>query len=1323
MPTMKEEVHGVHPPAIDDRSHLSGLHHADFGVEGCPPVHSASSSKAKQDDPPLGLRRFFRTTDLEREPKVPLIIPIQDSMSRTTTPPMQNLNFLPRSTPPPLHQSFPLRSTTPIRTSTPPQLQQAAGNTGLEKSPLSSVHYPSFVDPSELGSSSRAETWTHKPYGDQDQVNDFDKKRLMRTNSPPSALDEGHDGTMEDVKDRLAEEGTVQQNINPRLTPGAPLSYASNQSTFDCYDESRTLGALGSSRFPEFMKHHQTWRLTPGATLDHHAAVSESDEGRVASALRKTPGACMVRHLDDPRALAKDRPPSSQDGLDEQPFRTLAARTPLCAPRVGDKVQRRTPSNEEEWRDLRLSPPDGMAAMRFWPTPDLVMGANAPTPPAQKDRQSDVTVSPSSQQLVVRSYRKSDTDEAFHCPLPHAPRSTLSTPPHMKLGGAAPLQTDEGGSSELVFGMSSIMARPPVKGGSMTSMLRCNPLIAQSPQLAGQPSRAVPPDVVPHKEKDYGVPPSVLQAIRDVEMSGEGGEGEEDEQVRAALKEYGNTVRGIESLDLDEAMALVTSALPKYDTLPARPAVWSRVCFDASEALRRANRHDEAYLWMLACAGLRPRVPQCWVELSKMEEEFGNPTLARAFLYRGLKLCKAVEARTQLMTRLLRHMETHFTSHEALRLLAPLMQCLRTSKLERSFKILLEVGGLLSKHGEDLRAKRIFSFLRNNITKQGAVYLEAAKMEVKLGRSRSALELVKSGVESNPRYGPIVFLGLRLIERIAWEEALSELFLRVPPPMSVIPRQAYVQPHAMMTPHGWNGMWRGWHSLPHPAACYGNPPGLLTVKQTTQKNRHATSAKVFSAIPHQCTVPTLQRCISKISDFTASCAATISKDLLWKTSFETAMAAERMGNWDGARMHLAKAAKNCPPAFLWKVWLAGARVEVSSGMQRTKAISALLTKALQCAPTTPKFRTVVHLEVARLKEYYGDVDKARECLLAAQQKYSDWRLHAELLNVELRASEGKPINKTIIDRATTAHPSVGRIWALCLQLYGGHHKVQVEKMLRKALQNVPKAGEVWCEGARLHMNPLSKHFDLEKSAVYLNYAIRFTPQYGDSFIEMVKLKLLTEGVQGGWDTTPGWSHRLHKTDWYVKLLDQVALCDPNFGILWHYCKLTPALSAPQVLQVATTMVWTELAIFAPTYQNALVHMARKAPTTAATATAAATSSSVTGGKAPSPDGIATMSPLAELITLWPAEGCDHPPSPPGGEKKEGEKGEEAPQPAEGGKGKGLGSVVKASKEEYRTTPYLFLTALPSLNYLQRHVQHLPPSLKLRIIHSYEQLPS
>ena len=47
-----------------------------------------------------------------------------------------------------------------------------------------------------------------------------------------------------------------------------------------------------------------------------------------------------------------------------------------------------------------------------------------------------------------------------------------------------------------------------------------------------------------------------------------------------------------------------------------------------------------------------------------------------------------------------------------------------------------------------------------------------------------------------------------------------------------------------------------------------------------------------------------------------------------------------------------------------------------------------------------------------------------------------------------------------------------------------------------------KSGEVWCEGARIFLNPTSSSFSIKNARIALNYAVFFTPQYGDSYIEV-----------------------------------------------------------------------------------------------------------------------------------------------------------------------------------------------------------------------------
>ena len=68
-------------------------------------------------------------------------------------------------------------------------------------------------------------------------------------------------------------------------------------------------------------------------------------------------------------------------------------------------------------------------------------------------------------------------------------------------------------------------------------------------------------------------------------------------------------------------------------------------------------------------------------------------------------------------------------------------------------------------------------------------------------------------------------------------------------------------------------------------------------------------------------------------------------------------------------------------------------------------------------------------------------------------------------------------------------------------------------VLVRAIQEVPKSGEVWCEGARCHMNPLQlSSFDLSNAQKFLSFAVQFTPQYGDTFIEYLRLEMIIQVI-------------------------------------------------------------------------------------------------------------------------------------------------------------------------------------------------------------------
>jgi len=142
----------------------------------------------------------------------------------------------------------------------------------------------------------------------------------------------------------------------------------------------------------------------------------------------------------------------------------------------------------------------------------------------------------------------------------------------------------------------------------------------------------------------------------------------------------------------------------------------------------------------------------------------------------------------------------------------------------------------------------------------------------------------------------------------------------------------------------------------------------------------------------------------------------------------------------------------------------------------------------------------------------------------------EWKPVLELVMLEARAGHVHQAAE-LAQRALEIHPGTGRLWAvyvqLCHRLDGlrfsascvGEGRKDEPAVLSKhdallrALRDVPKSGEVWAEGARCRLNPMHvASFDLGGSQKFLGFAAQFTPQYGDTFLEMLRVELLVQVV-------------------------------------------------------------------------------------------------------------------------------------------------------------------------------------------------------------------
>lgn len=294
----------------------------------------------------------------------------------------------------------------------------------------------------------------------------------------------------------------------------------------------------------------------------------------------------------------------------------------------------------------------------------------------------------------------------------------------------------------------------------------------------------------------------------------------------------------------------------------------------------------------------------------------------------------------------------------------------------------------------------------------------------------------------------------------------------------------------------------------------------------------------------------------------------ISKELIWKVYFEAAQIEERKGLFDKARLDFVQSVRHCPRNLKWKVWLGGARMELRAA--RIYEARLLLNRAMEEVPQ--KTRAMVLLECARLEEFAGNLDRSREILSRARHETCyEWKVFLESVLLEIRCRDiTSAIRKA--QAALEVHSGTGRLWAVLIQLKQHEGQEEQLQIFKQAYQEVPKSGEVWCEGARIHLDPSSPFFCLSTARRYLEFAIKFTPQYGDSFVELLRLEILEKGVD------------------YVAedLMKKCVNADPNYGAMWFRCKESVLDTALEVLIRAQSIVLEEIYQHRALYQRAIL---------------------------------------------------------------------------------------------------------------------------------------
>jgi tetratricopeptide (TPR) repeat protein len=378
------------------------------------------------------------------------------------------------------------------------------------------------------------------------------------------------------------------------------------------------------------------------------------------------------------------------------------------------------------------------------------------------------------------------------------------------------------------------------------------------------------------------------------------------------------------------------------------------------------------------------------------------------------------------------------------------------------------------KHEEKMgnlgRARELLARLKHvGIEKVWRTVLEGALLEARAGNDVMARRVLKYLMHHVPWYGPLYLEAYRLEKDLGRSK---EALVVVERGLAAIPRYGPL----------WFGAFRLCEAMDHGAQAYHLPQSMAMIDRATDS---------------------------------------ISKELIWKVHLEAAQMLERTSveyldestdpTFDHimgvCRQRFAMTILTCPPNLRWKVWLASGRMEVAAG--KSDVARSLFLRAHQAVPD--KGRAVALLECARLEEFVGDTTLASAILCKSRTvSGSDWKVWLESVLLEIHEGNYSRAIE-LAQLALQTHSGTGRLWASLVQLrhFDGGEAAQFIA-LTKALNAVPKSGEVWCEGARIHLNPFSHTFDVDRARRHLFFATKFTPQYGDGFLETLRLELLDQ---------------------------------------------------------------------------------------------------------------------------------------------------------------------------------------------------------------------
>eukprot|EP00607_Mallomonas_marina_P009137 CAMPEP_0182422658 /NCGR_PEP_ID=MMETSP1167-20130531/8401_1 /TAXON_ID=2988 /ORGANISM="Mallomonas Sp, Strain CCMP3275" /LENGTH=1499 /DNA_ID=CAMNT_0024600895 /DNA_START=12 /DNA_END=4508 /DNA_ORIENTATION=+ len=680
-----------------------------------------------------------------------------------------------------------------------------------------------------------------------------------------------------------------------------------------------------------------------------------------------------------------------------------------------------------------------------------------------------------------------------------------------------------------------------------------------------------------------------------------------------------------------------------------------RVLLELADLTKRNNEFKNARKLYQAVSDRQPHASQVWLEWSKMEDELGNIESSLIILRRGLRQCTFNEA---LLTKAIKQQERLHNLREAREMLS----VLKHEPIDRAWRAVLEGTLLEARAGEIATARKFLKYLISHVPWYGPIYFEAFRLEEKSENWYAAIDVVRKGLDEIPRYGPLWFGLLRLMERFDVQEEKG-----------------------------------GW--------LQGATPMLRRVREKAQQAVLNISRELVWKVHFE---------QAQAEERAVEVAAL---GLHRRTGLLLCRARDMLLN--GARKCYVRSLLGCPKNLRWKAWLAGARMELSAN--RIKEVRRLLRWALNEAPEKSRSHVClecsrveeyvgnlgtarkilaharadvrcewkVYLESVLLEARAGNLEEAViEAEKALEQHSGTGRLWAVLVQLTHRREgirpcedatsrwekfmEGSPVSlgASADSTSTATNMTMTKVEAKLMSPKRIKASSPVDrcsqkmvdspqkKVLLRALREVPKSGEVWCEGARTHLNPLLlESFDLGSAQKCLGFAIQFTPQYGDTFIEYLRLELICQVIlprvltllnipiapffqrflctdeeadcteltfdermmrsiiaeMAPYRNTDNSRETRRKTlsammkmeldigssvDQYrnIRMSNLHRRCtnaDPNYGTVWFFCRQRPIDNPITVIEFAIDLLRHEMTSAQPLYVRAVCHFVRK----------------------------------------------------------------------------------------------------------------------------------